>query len=117
MPIGQEIVRFKVSDRDATEANREPFTSELVDFHRRDSAFGLTVNGSLSLTKRPLRNITHFLKPTTNSTRIGLSHLRIEHKTFETNPNIHLQLFSRSVKSLRLSILNMLALFVDSWTH
>lgn len=63
-PIGQEITRFKVFDRDATEANRGPFTFELVDFDRRDSAFGVTANGSLVLTKRPLRNVTHFVKGT-----------------------------------------------------
>lgn len=56
-PVGQEITRFKVYDRDGTHVNRGPFSFEIVN--TPSSIFDVTKNGSLTLTRRPLRNITY----------------------------------------------------------
>lgn len=63
-PIGHEITRFQVFDRDGTPANRGPFWFEIVlnDGQFEDTGFAVKSNGSLVLTRRPLRNMTHYVR-------------------------------------------------------
>lgn len=59
-PLGQEITKLRVFDKDGTPGNQGPFSFQIID-DEQDQGFAIRKNGSLILTKRPLRNITYYL--------------------------------------------------------
>ena len=60
-PLGQEITRLRVFDRDGTTVNQGPFSFQIINDDQQDQIFAIRKNGSLILTKRPFKNVTYYL--------------------------------------------------------